>query len=340
MIRSFVRQHLRQHIPWRLQRMMRAEFYLKPLTGYVFRRVLNTPSVATDPHSPVDVLSLVDHSNVNNYLLAIKSLLVHLPILPAITVLSDGTLNLGDVHILKQHLPGIRVLTKVDVSIPCASAHAIEHWCAQYRYLAKLMYLPFTSDKRLLLFLDSDVMFRRELPASFLQLQAGLAATFNRDHEHSRWDPCFHYLEEYAEPRGISLIKNLNCGLMLWDRTQLRPLDAVEFLEYVVKRHGFLHPVAEQDAWTFLASQVRAEPLPLEFLVLSNWEYNDRAHRRHSTAIHYVSGERYRRLDYLRDGLRTMRLVNRSAGHEAMARSAQVFDAQPVSSKRNCSGRS
>jgi len=306
---------LRQYLPWRVQRALTAAYYIQPLTDYFFQNARKTPPLAADPDSPLDVLSLIDRRNVNNYLIAIKSLLLHLPETPAVTVLSDGSLRADDVACLQHSVDGIRVLTQAEVAIPSPSAAVIKAWCAQYRYLAKLMYLPYVTEKPSIIILDSDVVFRQPLPSTFSQLAPGVAARYNCDHDHSRCDPCFHYLEEYAGARGIRLIPNLNCGVMLWHRSELRPLDAVEFLDYVVRQHGFLHPVAEQDAWTLLASQLRTEPLPPDFLVLSNWDYNDRPHRRNAAAIHYVSGERYRRLDYLLDGWRTMRAVTSRAVH-------------------------
>src|SRR5262249_48190570 len=152
---------------------------------------------------------------------------------PAVTVLSDGTLRPIDVRQLEKHVPGIRVLAKDAISVPSGSLSLIQKWCTEYRYLAKLIYLPFASRQPLILLLDSDVLFHRELPASFLRLSPGIAATYNRDHDHSRYDPHFHYLKDYAALRGISLRTDLNCGLMLWDRARLKPLDAIEFLEYL-----------------------------------------------------------------------------------------------------------
>jgi hypothetical protein len=113
---------------------------------------------------------VLDQRNVRNHLLAIKSLLLHSPETPAVTVLSDGTLRPVDVHQLQKHIPGIRVLAKEGIS----------------------------RRQPLVLFLDSDVLFHRQLPANFLRLSKGIAATYNRDHDHSRYDPHFRYLKDYA----------------------------------------------------------------------------------------------------------------------------------------------
>ncbi len=302
-------KRLREHLPWRVRRTLNVAYYVRHLTQFVFRSVDKTPPLEADVHSRLDVLSLLDHSNVNNYLLAIKSLLLHLPTRPALTVLSDGSLQPYDIEKLRRHILGIRVLSKDQIPVPSSSEAIFARWCQEYPYLAKLIYLPLTTEAPFLMILDSDVIFRAPLPADFGQLPPDVDAQYNCDHDHSQFDPCFNYVDEYAKPRGLRLIKNLNCGLMIWRRSALRPLDAVQFLNYVVQRHGFLHAVAEQDAWTVLASQLRTEPLPPQFLVLSNWQYNTRTYRRQALAIHYVSGERYRRLDYLRDGWRIIKLL-------------------------------
>jgi hypothetical protein len=127
-------------------------------------------------------------------------------------------------------------------------------------------------------------------------------------------DEYFHCVADYASAKNLSLPANLNCGLMLWSREHLRPLDSLEFLDYLVARIGFLHPVAEQDAWAVLAAKTPHRALPAEFLVLSNWEVNDPEHRRDALAIHYVSSDRYNRFDYLRDARRVISKLN-SAGN-------------------------
>jgi hypothetical protein len=300
-------KRLRKYLPWRVQQALSVASYIRPLTQYIFRKILDTPPLSTDPSSPLDVLSLLDAPNVNNYLLAIKSLLLNLPRRPSVTVLSDGTLRSNDMRTLEQHILGVRVLARDEIDIPHAAASAIRSWCDQNPLMAKLLYLPFSTEKPIMIVLDSDVIIRRRLPEQFANPAPEVTVAFNHDHDHSLHDPCFRYLEEYAAMHQIRLIKNLNSGLMVWRRSQLRPLEAVEFLNHVVHRHGSLHLLAEQDAWALLASQFRTEPLPIEFLVLCNWEYNNRVNRRRAIAVHYVSGERYRRLDYLRDGLRIIR---------------------------------
>jgi hypothetical protein len=159
--------------------------------------------------------------------------------------------------------------------------------------------------------LDSDVVFRKPLGDVF-DLPEGMAATYNCDHDHSIHDPHFNLFQEYAETRGISPIRNLNCGLMVWRRKQIHPEKALEFLEFLSQRQGHLHAVAEQDAWSLLASPLPHAPLPAEFLVLSNWDLNTPANREAAATIHYVRGQRYVTTDYLRDGRNIISALKRA----------------------------
>jgi hypothetical protein len=290
-------------IPWRVQRMMSRDYFLERLTRRAFREIFSTRPVAADRTAELEVCSLLDKRNVANYLVTIKSLFLQLPRPTAVTVLSDGSLDSDDVAVLEHHVQNIRVLRWNDVRVPdyCA-ADTVERWCTEYRYLAKLMYLPFAAQRPLTMILDSDVVFRRPLGEVFHRLPKGAVVTYNCDHDHSQHDPYFHYLQQYAAGKGVSPIRNLNCGLMVWRREHIHPEEALEFLEYLVRRQGHLHAVAEQDAWSLLASSLPHAPLPPEYLVLSNWELNTAENRQRATSIHYVRGQRYVTSDYLRDG--------------------------------------
>jgi len=304
----------RLRVPWFLRRRLRRSYYVRLVSEFGFRAVIQTPPVQANTSADLEIVSLLDHANVTNYLLAVKSLFAFSGGAPAVAVLSDGSLTDSDVQVLKAHIRGIGVFTQREVPLPSACpAATVERWCKAYPYLAKLMYLPFVASGKQLLFLDSDVIFRRPVPPRFLNLPDGTAALYAQDHDHSVHDEYFHCVADYALGRQLALPVNLNCGLMLWNRDHLHPLDSLEFLDYLVSRIGFLHPVAEQDAWAVLAAKTPHQALPAEFLVLSNWEMNDPERRRDALAIHYVSSDRYNRFDYLRDARRVISKLN-SAG--------------------------
>jgi hypothetical protein len=157
-------------------------------------------------------------------------------------------------------------------------------------------------------------VFRKQVPNDFLSLPHGVSLVYARDHDHVRHDLHFHLVLEYLKGKILSPVSCLNAGLMLLDRDILLQDDALDFLKFLQARHGHTHLLAEQDCFNLIASRVSSRPLSEDYLVLSNWEWNTTWNRKRATAIHYVGGERYKRFDYLRDGLRVVRLLRSQQG--------------------------
>ena len=68
-------RHLRIRVPWRLRRYLSSAHYIRLLTQASFQAVLKSKPMEAPPESSVEVLTLLDSSNVVNYLVGIKSLL-------------------------------------------------------------------------------------------------------------------------------------------------------------------------------------------------------------------------------------------------------------------------
>jgi hypothetical protein len=295
-------------VPWRVRRFCSPEYHVGNWTQWLFSEVYRTPPVRADDDSVTETFTLLDKKNVRNFLVAIKSLFLSSRVAPSVTVLSDGTLGTAEEELLRKHVTGIRVVRQDRLPVPDRLGAVIERVRSYYPHIQKLSF-PYLARKKSLLFLDSDVVFRRRLPDDFLSLPAEVGVVYNRDHDHSRYDDHFHYVLDYVAKTGRPSVTDLNSGLMLWDRDVLLGLDAVDFLLLVEERLGSLHYVAEQDYFNILASQTQAVALPEEYLVLSNWERNTQRNRKRAIAIHYVGGERFKRFDYMRDGLRVLRAM-------------------------------
>ncbi len=259
----------------------------------------------------LEVATLLDKSNLHAYLVAIKSLFLFSGLSPAVTVLSDGTLDAHDLDALRRHVVGIRIVK--EEQRPPITLEA-EQLIKESPHLLKLFVLPLCCERPLVLFVDSDVVFKKNTETSLIDFPEEVGVVYAQDHDHSQYDKHFHLVLEHTASLGRTPVVNLNSGLMLWRRQELLQFDFLEFPRIVKRLLGRMHYVIEQDVFNVFAACVRSLPMPLDYLVLSNREADTPQRRKDGIAIHYVSGERYRRLDYLRDVRRVISLLNADKG--------------------------
>ena len=257
-------RHLGIRVPWRLRRYLSSSHYIRLLTQASFQAVLKSKPMEAPAESSVEVLTLLDSSNVVNYLVGIKSLLLYSPRPLAVTVLSDGSLTDSDKSVLSGHIKGIRILDALPEATGaiCAALGTDER--KNHIFIRKLVDLPLQSSAPYVLFFDSDVVFRRPIPPSFFELN-GKGVLYNKDHDHSRYDTSFHHVLEYVATLGskATAVTNLNSGLMLWDRKALLSSDLLAYPRFVKQKNGSLYYLIEQDSFCALASRFRQRRCPL-----------------------------------------------------------------------------
>ncbi len=78
-------------------------------SNLVFRAILDTPPIETDPDSDTLVYTLLNKENYRAYLLAAKSFLQYCPPI-RVVVQNDGTFDEPSIRDLRRHLPGIEIL--------------------------------------------------------------------------------------------------------------------------------------------------------------------------------------------------------------------------------------
>jgi hypothetical protein len=151
---------LRRILPWRFQSVTN---FLNENTNFVFRSVLNTPPIKCNPEAAVDYTSLVCHRDVNIYILATKSFLrFHNKV--SVVVHSDGTLTRSDATKLREHIPGIRIITrdeeedKVNAEVGSTLLKDVRKRDVSF---IKLIDVNLFSQKRKII-ADSDLLFLRE----------------------------------------------------------------------------------------------------------------------------------------------------------------------------------
>jgi hypothetical protein len=141
---------------------------LQKNSNAVFRRVLTTPPVSTDPDCDTIAYTLLDQRNYRAYILAVKSLLRYCPPI-RVVVQDDGTLSEVAKRDLSCHLPGIEVLAP-EATRSFVRAHAnrellrlldYDNTCdffVQLRFMSVVGRYP---GKKVMI-LDSDILFLKE----------------------------------------------------------------------------------------------------------------------------------------------------------------------------------
>lgn len=81
--------------------------------GLSCRGVLSTAPFKTDPHSPIALMTQLQHKDVLMAIIAFKSFVARLPV-GAFFVLNDGSLTAGDMSLLQHHFPGVQFLRMQD----------------------------------------------------------------------------------------------------------------------------------------------------------------------------------------------------------------------------------
>jgi hypothetical protein len=290
-----------RRLPWFVARRLDRAYWVRLVTQLGLKLVLLTRPVVADEASDTEVISLCGARDFVLYLVAIKSLLVHLPVRAAVTLISDGTLDASAERLLRKHVRGVRIVgTQAPDLSRYGAAEALLAMRRDYVLSRKILDVPLGSVKERLVIFDSDVIVRRPLPAGLFDLSR-VKVRFNRDHDHTQHDRHFHWVGEYLRSRGcVTRLTDLNSGFMILDRCVLDP-KAVEEFWALLARHGDLHYLMEQDAYAVLASLWTSEPLPDSFMVgARSWEPES---RRNAVSLHFNTTVRYRDWTYLREGL-------------------------------------
>lgn len=307
-------------LPYRVARWFDRSTHIKLATQSIFNLVYATPPVATHPDADVECITLLDRGNLTSYLIAIKSFL-HFSRQPAkVTVLSDGSLGEDAIRVLEQHLPDLRVIVPgTSWMKPFRARAELQQLRARFVLTRKLLDLPYGDLKPSLVFLDSDVVFRRPVDAEFFA-HGDAAFRYNRDHDHRVYDKLFHHAVHFMQRRGIPPVAtDVNSGLMCVRTSAIQPEVIEEFFCYLLDRDA-AHDLMEQDCYNVLAALGGCRPLSDQYWVGCNpdhWGRTDVAQG--AIAKHYVSGVRYRTFGYARDFLSILPALR---GSSASARGA------------------
>ncbi|MCH2213510.1 MAG: hypothetical protein MK110_19605 [Fuerstiella sp.] len=132
------------------------------LTPEFEQAVQASSPLACCPNSPSELHTLVDHQHLWTFALGAKSLLRFVDNL-AIVLHDDGSLTEEDQVLIREHIPGLRIITRQEADERMDRVLDPYPFCRQFREKNRVMaqvfdFPQFTAGKRLITF-DSDILF-------------------------------------------------------------------------------------------------------------------------------------------------------------------------------------
>lgn len=303
---------IEKRIPWFIKRRLDYKYYVKILVGWMFRLVRLTRPIESNEESDFQVCTLLDHGNVNPYLIAIKSFIGNSRIKPYITIVSDGSLNDKDKEVLRHHINGVHIHDPIVITEKDKETHRllVADEARKKNALCKKIYdIHGIASRKVIILFDSDLIFFRTMDESLFNLDNNIKIRYNKDHDHSVRDRHFHNTQAFIERNSIpvhKLITDLNSGFVIIDSDSLNLDIMVKYIEYLYENNAF-YLLMEQDAWNILASTVPSEAMPDSYAVGDNVnESRSSITKKEIISFHYVSSMRYHSLDYLAKGMKTV----------------------------------
>ncbi|MHB1035982.1 MAG: hypothetical protein ACYC35_14915 [Pirellulales bacterium] len=275
---------------------------LKRCSNLVFRPILRTKPVRTDPTSDNVLFTLLDRRNVNAYILAAKSFLRFTPEV-CLHVQSDGSLTASCARRLAYHFPGI-IVSDAEASLRFIHEHASRDLLAvlppfEITVYFKLVYVMLRFGGKNVIQMDSDILLIRR-PDYVLEWMAGRGGDCFHSDGGNRLADRFHKIGFSCSKVRVSRFNSGFFGL----RQRLPPDSLVPILQRMRESDPELITTweAEQGVWAVLLnsldSVVCLDDLARDY-VGSGW----RTHaylQEHSTVVHFVGTTRFRDLIYLR----------------------------------------
>lgn len=127
---------------------------------YLFRKIIKTRPIVTNPDAETEVHSAVPHRYVYAYLVAIKSLLQYYADL-SIVVHDDGSLNQADKDLISQHLPHCRIIerTQANKDFDSLNNPFLSKVRNSYTSYIKLFDTSYSSQSKRVIIVDTDTLF-------------------------------------------------------------------------------------------------------------------------------------------------------------------------------------
>ena len=246
-LRTVWRFYLRQKAAWRAARVARC----RAVSDETIER---TPPMPVDPRADIEIQCLSCERDHLDLLWCVKtfghyagrpfSLLVH----------DDGSLSPQAIGRLREHLPGLRIVSRPEADERVADALADRPHARTFRdrlpLARRTIDFPLFARRPRYLILDSDVLFFARPTEMLDGLDRG-RPFFMSDYQ----DGYVHPREEIASRYGVEIVPAFNTGICCFS-VDMADLDFVERYSADAERDDLLaHPWTEQTLFALLFSR-------------------------------------------------------------------------------------
>jgi hypothetical protein len=293
---------------------------LQKNSNLVFRAILDTPPIETDPDSDTLVYTLLNKENYRAYLLAVKSFLQYCPPI-RVVVQNDGTFDQRSLSDLRKHLPGIEILDPQE-TMAGVRARAnpellqlldYDRTCDFFVRLRFMNVVGKYPGKKVIIF-DSDLVFLRK-PEYVVQW-------IQNEHDHSAFHSDggsfqtagFHALDLDFSKVDIG---RFNAGFTGFYNTLT--YDYVRDIVSVICRGNpkLMHEYEiEQSLWSVVFNSFDPvaclDDVIKDYVASGYWTYE---RMQKSVLVHFVGSVRFKNLRYMRVARKVIRQLNAGAPH-------------------------
>lgn len=268
---------LERHTPWRVSDYLntRNDAALRSKYREWLKQTPPAPVVGDAPST--EVHQLLGHRHIGMGLWSLKSLVKAADAELGVVVHDDGSLTDEDMELLRQHLPGVRIVARPDADERMREALANYPACTSFRFgnvpvtnhrgqsynmfiMALILFdINLLTECDKIIILDADVLFFR---------RPNLIADWALDRNDTR---SLYSVEAYKPQRqsdgtisfGRKAARTLNSGLLCLTKSKVFNLDLIE--EWVASNPDLMYtsPVFEQLCYSYLIKQ-RDDALELD----------------------------------------------------------------------------
>lgn len=266
------------------------------------RELRNTAALPCS-ETPITIVSMVCHGEVSMYLLALKSFVRHLGVIPRVLVLNDGSLTLADKQTLSKHVDGIAIREISEISTGL---------CPKGGCWERLLLISDLVQESYVVQLDSDTLTSAAVPEVLSCIEENRCFTLLGDRSHpsvrtmlEAWEDlktntstqpqavCERNFSQLKESRNLKYLRG-NAGFVGFAKGSFKRDRVVYFSELMRSiSEGTWNRWGSEQLTSNLLIANSTDPLPLPFpKYCSFWAHPDVDYRA-SSFIHFIGPYRF-----------------------------------------------